>query len=222
MSKVIDSQALSVLQKALGLTGVGAQLTELMDSTVEQVLDITPVVRRGRTLAASQGIFRGVLRLTHTDAEDQQATWTPYTEVATNVVAPYITPVPEQFDIWLLSASLRRNSGTGTISAGLELTNTRQGFGIDDGGAFFANNSTMPLAYWDTLVVTATQTFGVTGGAEHREPWKKIMLRIPREANAAGQNVGIRFGNTSSATSVYHCVILFGIFPVSLGQDALL
>ena len=67
--KRIDSDALGILTKALGLTGAGSQLTELADGVVDQALDVVPIVRRGRVIGASEGLFTAIMRNVHTDAE---------------------------------------------------------------------------------------------------------------------------------------------------------
>ena len=58
--KKIDSQALDVLQKALGLSGPGSPITELTDGVVDQVLEVGGVIRRSRTQAGTEGIHAAV------------------------------------------------------------------------------------------------------------------------------------------------------------------
>lgn len=218
--KRIDSDALGVVTDALGLTGSGSQNTELMDASVEQTLDVGALVRRGRTPAATGGLFRGVLANAHGAAETLSSVWQPYDGLATTAVAPYVLPLPKNLDVYLFSAAVRRTSGTGTLAATLELIATRQGFGVDDGGVFIADNGPIPLAIWDGLVTIGTQTIATTG-AEDLTPWKRIGIRIPRARISITNLVGIRFTSVSSAIAEYRCQLLFGIFPVALGQDGI-
>lgn len=213
MTKIVDSDALAFVTRALGLTGAGAATTELIDGTVDQVLDIVPLVRRGRTFASTQGIFTGILQNVHTDAESLLTSVDPYEFGATGLVAPWPSPVPPQFDIWLLGAVVRRESGSGTFTGILETHIAVQGWGIDDSGVAVVSTLGFPIVRWDA-VVTETIVFGVTAGGEL--PYAPIGMRLPRSGEST-----LAFRSTSSLTSTYSCQVVLGLFPVSLGQDGM-
>jgi len=215
VTKRIDSQALEVANKALGLTGAGAAETELTDGIVDQVLSVKDIVRRSRTQSQTTGLYTAVMRTVHTDAETVQVDILPYVVPATNLIAPYLSPVPRSFDIWLLTAGVRLNAGGGGVTATLSVdyANASQGFGINDGGG--AALSTLPhrLALWDAVITDVT-TFAVLAGSE--QPSAQIGLRLQQ-----GVFTQLVFRATSTLTSQWDCQLLLGVFPVGLGQDAL-
>jgi len=209
--KIIDSDALGILSKALGLTGRGAQVTELTDGIVEQNLDVTPIIRRGRTVAGSEGIFVGVWRNTHAGADSQTSVLSPYALATTQTRAPFETPVRPQFDLWVLDATIIQISGSGTLSGALNMLLPTTMVGLTTTGAGPA--TTWPIAFWDA-VVTEDVEFGLLAGSG--VPLAKIGLRLPRGPT---NNVQLQFASTSSAAAVFDLQVLFGMFPVSLGQD---
>lgn len=211
--KKIDSDALGTLTRALGLTGAGSPITELADGVVDQALDVSPIVRRGRTLAGTEGnvIFR--LRNGHTGATSTTTTINPFA-LAAGQIAPYPANLPLQFDLWLLSASLRRTSGTGTLSGALfiNLPAAIIGVSVQGASALAAGITSHALAHWDAIV-SENIDFGITdtGG-----PWVKIGMRLARSITTQ-----IVFATTSSATSSYDLLLNMGVFPISLGQDGI-
>jgi len=212
MTKRIDSDALQILTKSLGLTGAGSQVTELTDGVVDQALNIVPIVRRGRTQVATDGIYTATMRNSHTGATTITNTIEPYNVVTTLIVAPYPDPVGPQFDIWLLAAAIRQVSGTGTLSATLSIRYPgSQGWGRTEGGTFVGVAQAHRLAHWDALVTVGT-AFAVLAGSE--QPTAFIKTRIPR-----GGATELIFITVSSATSSYDCQLTLGVFPVALGQD---
>lgn len=211
--KIISSDALGMLTKALGLTGRGAQVTELTDGIVEQNLDVTPIIRRGRTLAGTEGLFMGTLRTVHAGADSATVSWDPYTMTPTTVRAPYPSPVPDTFDIWLLSAWLTQIAGTGTVSATLSMILPATMVGPTTSGS--AVPTTSVLAFWDALV-TEDVEFGLLAGSGM--PQANIGMRLPR---ARPNGTEIEFATTSSAAATFECAVMMGLFPVGLGQDCL-
>jgi len=214
--KLIDSDALGDLTKALGLTGAGSRVTELSDGVVDQALDVVPVIRRGRTIGQSQGLFTGNLQNAHTDAETITNNIDPYAPGATFVVPPFPAIVPAQFDVWLINCTLRRQSGSGTLNAGLfyQPPAQNQAWGKTDGGAAQTQQDMQALAYFNTVFAlnTVFGYFASTSG-----PLMPLGMRLPR--GTAASNGLLRFVSISSATSVYNLSINMGLFPVSLGQD---
>ncbi len=214
--KRVDSDALGVVTRALGITGAGAPVTEFIDGQLEQTLDIAPIVRRGRALAATEGIFTGLLRNIHTDAESLVTALNPYSVLPrVAAIAPYPAIVPAQFDLWLLGAVLVRTSGGGTLNATLTLQYNAQGWGLDDNDAAVAGNLTMPLGNWDTFLTQGGfTTYGILAGSD--QPFLNLGLRIPRAGAPE-----LSFFSTSSLTVTITAQVILGLFPVALGQDAI-
>ena len=212
--KKIDSDALGVLNKSLGLTGAGSPITELTDGVVDQIIAVNEIARRGRTQAGSEGIYIGVMRCINTNAETNTVQVNPY-NVGTGVIAPYPDPMPPQFDVWLLAATVRRQSGGGTIEAELSLqyASSQQGWGVDDAGVAVVVSDPTALAFWSSINTVHT-AFAVLQGSNG--PWWRGGIRIPRNVDAA-----LRFSAESSLTSTWNCSLVLGVFPTSLGQDGL-
>ena len=216
--KTIDSDALSILTKALGLTGAGSPITEIADGVVDQALDVVPIVRRSRTLAGSEGLFTAIISNIHGAANTITTTIDPHRPGSALVVAPFPDVVPPEFDLWLLTATLRRESGTGTVNAtlGFQPGAQQQAWGVTDGGVQVVQQDLQVIAYWNTLV-TSNTTFGYLSGTS--PPLIPIGMRLPRGSGAFPPT--LRFVSAASAIATYNLSLNFGLFPVSLGQDGL-
>jgi len=214
VTRRIDSDALGTLGKSLGLSGNGSQMTELSDGIVDQVIDVNPSVRRGRTLAEKQGIFYCVIRNVHTDAETIVTPIDPYRVGVDDVVAPYPDRISTRFDLWLLGAMVRRLSGGGTIQANLAIDyDQNQGWGVDDSGTAIVSTEAFNVAFWNSLA-TNSDVFALLSGA--LQPYIKLGIRLPR-----ADNTSLIFTSASSLTSTYQCQMIIGMFPAALGQDGL-
>lgn len=214
--KKIDSDALGVLNKALGLTGSGSPITELADGIVDQALDVVPAIRRGRTQAGSEGIYTAIMQNVHPGADVLTTQVDPYEVGATARIAPYPDPMPAQFDIWLLSAAMRRVSGAGSLNGGtlsLQYGSAQQGWGIDDSDVAVVESAPVHLAFWDALGSVGI-TFGILNGA--RGPFARLGIRLPRSVNG-----NLIYRTESSAAATFQCQLQLGVFPTSLGQDGL-
>jgi len=211
--KKVDSDVLGVVNRALGLSGVGAPLTEFTDGTLEQVISVNDLARRGRTQAGTSGLYYGVMENDHTDAETLISQFQPYT-AATGAIAPYPSPMPAGFDVWIIGAAVDQVSGTGTLEAALFIDPpaANQGWGIDDSGAAVIAADGFAIARWNGLA-TATREFGLQADGL---PWARIGMRMMRPPLS---NAVLQFSSVSSATSVFRCYITIGVFPVGLGQD---
>ena len=216
--KTIDSDALGVLTKALGLTGAGSPVTELADGIVDQALDIVPIVRRSRTLAGSEGLFTAIISNIHTAANTLTTLIDPFRPGSALVRAPFPDIVPPEFDLWLLTVTLRRQSGTGTVNATLAFQPgaQQQAWGVNDSGAQVVQQDPQVIAYWNTLV-TSNTTFGYLSGTS--PPLIPVGMRLPRGSGAFPPV--LRFVSAASAIATYNVSLNFGLFPVSLGQDGL-
>ena len=211
--KKIDSDALGILNRSLGLSGIGSPVTELEDGIVDQTLSVNDIARRGRSLAATEGIFVWRLRNAHTDATSTTSTINPFAVGTTLAHPPYPSPMPAQFDVWLLKATLRRVSGTGTLSAALHLNMPAHvvGISVQGVGSLGIGITSHTIAFWDAVAVENVG-FGILnqGGT-----MANLGYRLPRSATTQ-----VVFATTSSATSVYDLLITAGVFPIALGQDA--
>ena len=215
MSQQIKGDALSAVASSLGLTGPGEQVTEFQDGILDQHIDVAPLIRRGRTQAATDGLYIGVMENVHGAADSQVSVIAPYL-VPVGAIGPYPAIMPESFDVWILGASTQRTTGSGTMTASLAMRfgAPKMGFGIDEAGLSVAPvNVQIILAFWDALI-TENTTFGLLNGA--RGPYKKIGIRMPRDAAS-----DLVFRTTSSAIATFHLNLVLGVFPVGLGQDAI-
>jgi len=216
--KQIDSDALGILNRTLGLTGAGAPVTELTDGIVDQTLSINEIARRGRTQVGTSGIYTGVLRTVHTDAEALTTSVDPYA-VGAGRLAPFPDPIPRQFDVWLLGTWVNQVSGAGTLAGVLHYTypDSSQGFGVDDSGVAVVVSAPLAIAYWTSLGALNT-TFGVLAdGGGTAQPRAPLNFRIPR--GTTGDGGLLSFTALSSLTVTYDCYMLLGVFPMALGQD---
>jgi len=207
-------QALDQVASTLGLTGAGALQTQLEDGSVIQTLDVAPFVRRGRTQSPQDGIWSAVLRNTHSGADTEESTGRPFNAVG--IINGYPPAVPRgtaTVDIWLLTASVRQESGGGTIQAILSLNAAQQtqGWGEDDAGVAVVNSDQWALALWDTIVVGGRDTIATQ---ESGSPLARLGIRMPF-------NSQVRFETISSEAAVFDCQLTLGIFPNGLGQDGI-
>jgi len=215
VTKLVDTDALGIVNRALGLTGAGSQETELLDGILEQVVDVSAMVRRGRTIQPSEGIFYGIFQNVHTEAGALNATINPYRpEIALNT-PPYPAVVGAQFDVWILYASMIRVSGTGAVSGSLDALydGQTQGWGVNNLGAAVVQVPRHPLAIWDSIINIGFD-FGVLGS--ENQPMVKIGTRFPRIGNP-----DLTFRSEAVARTTITCSVVLGLFPVSLGQDAI-
>lgn len=228
MSRKVDGQALGEADRILGLFGGDpADVTLFDDSSLQQTLDMATIIRRSRTPAATQGLFRGVMLNTHAAGDSRESAWSPYEgNSADTMIPPYDAggagqpgnAIAKSFDVWLFDAYVRRVSGSGTVEAAMSMQNVRQGFGIDNLGAAVSSNQPTFFADWDLIhPVVNSQVFlmnSVSGAINFR-----INRRLPRRSESATR-VQVFFESTSSAAAAYELNFLFGVFPAGLGQDA--
>lgn len=213
--KKMDSDALGTVNKSLGLTGSGAANTEFADGTVEQVLDVGPMVRRGRTPAATGGLFTCTFSFTSSGAQELQRAINPYEPGGALTYSPYPNSVNNYFDLWVLDASMNRQSGSGTIEAGLYYQFGNRGWGIDQSGARVdpLTVGSGVLAVWDDFQSVGSAEWGVQGDQV------KILPKIPKVRLARTADTYLIFHINTSATCEVNCVLTLGMFPNGLGQD---
>ena len=213
--KRVDSDALGELTRSLGLTGAGSPITELTDGVVDQVVSVNEIVRRSRTQARSQGIYTAIMRNNHLVANSQTTTVTPF-DLILGAIAPYPNPIPAQFDLWLLAATVMRSGGASTTigaTLSLQYDPTQLGWGVDQAGAAVVASNIHTLAFWNVLITSGT-TFANLGGSQ--QPQAIIRQRLPRNIDTT-----LRFTSSSNDAAVFDCSLLLGLFPICLGQDGI-
>lgn len=217
--RLFDSGALELLNRALGLSGSGAQNTQLSDELVNQTFDIGGVARRGRELTAgSTGIYWGVLQTSHATAGPISVTVDPYSPAAALVVNGYPTPTPPGWDIYLFGADLRIVSGNNAdfLDAALMVVPpaSQVAFASDEGSGMAPPivNTGVNLAIWDTALTVAGRP--MVTNAVSGESWRKFGFRLRRGASLVLASTA---QNTNTVT--LQCHMLLGIFPAGLGQD---
>lgn len=216
MAKFVDSDALDVVNLSLGLDGTGsAPNTELLDGQLDQVLDVSSLVRRGRTIGSTTGVFRVVLRNVHAGAGTLATGWNPYDSDPVGAIEPWPVPVPKHFDVWVLGASVRFVSGSGTCEASVSMDSVLQAFGIDDSGNAIVQNLAFPIAWWNTLVTTNISFLRCSC-----DVFRPIRIRVPSLTATIGNGAALVFGTVATALSTWDCQLLVGLFPIGLGQDA--
>jgi len=217
MVKRIDSDALHIVNRSLGMTGAGSPVTELADGVVDQVLEVGQVARRGRALGPGGGLFYPTIRNEHTDAESIRTNVDPYNVGTTGLVAPYPNPVPPQFDIYLIGASIRSAAGTAsgmTLSTlSIEVPTPAEGWGLTDSGVAVLVAEPIRLVMWNAMTTDGT-SFGIR--AVNRGPHERSGLRLPRVPG-----MFLSFASVSTVTVSIDCQMILGLFPVALGQDGL-
>jgi hypothetical protein len=152
------------------------------------------------------------MRNEHPGAGTLLSTVDPY-DVTTGRIEPYPGPIPANFDLHLLAVTARHKSGTGSLTAALliGMPAAAQGWGITDTGAAAPSALSIPVAYWTSLV-TQSVSFGVLGNTN---PQQRVGMRLRRGTT-------VQFSSTASALASFEAQIIFGLFPVGLGQDVLL
>lgn len=211
----IDSDALSQVQRQLGISGIGSGQAVLEDDELRQVLDVGPAVRRGRADVANGGWFWGVLVNDHEGAGDLTSFIDPYNVTAAFQLTSYPVEVDvSRFDIWVTGVSAVLTAGEATI------VEAQFGFGgplrslafskDDDGATVALTGANLPLARWQGIAVDLGQ--GVQSLVNTGEPYFPIKLRMPRGSQMV-------FLSRSVGISTYQCQILMGLFPIGLGQD---
>jgi hypothetical protein len=216
MAKTVDSQALAPVNKALGLAGSGDSRTELLDASLEQVLEVGPIVRRGRTVGPSEGIFRCTLRNIHAGAGSLSTAWQPYASPAAGLIAPFPSPVPDSLDVWVLGVCIQSILNQSNFNKGfLRLTNIVQGFGVDNLANAIVSTSIFTLATFDAIDNDVTPDFGITNAGL---PYQPVNMRLPRKGAVASPF--LRFDSDYSGVGTAEMLLLMGLFPLALGQDA--
>lgn len=208
--KTIDSGALTLLNRSLGLAGTGSQLTSLDDGLVNQVVDVAGIVRRSRTFGA--GVFYAVFQNAHAAANTQISSVNVYAPGAVSV-APYPGTMPDGYDVWVLGAAGLVTAG-GNFSTGLlsiQALERQVGIAVDESGSLIAGtrSTEQGLVRWDSAVTTGGISPLLTEAGEIFAP---MGIRVPEGAT-------MRFRSTSGGVGTFRAIVTLGVFPVGMGQD---
>jgi len=213
----IDSDALSQVQRQLGISGIGSGVAVLEDDELRQVLDVGAAVRRGRADVANGGWFWGVLVNDHLGAGALTSFINPYEADGFELTSYPATIDVSRFDLWIIGASLRVSAGALTITRasmffGAPLRSLA--FGKDDMGAAVApSGGGFAIAGWANQVFDDT-TLDWVGRRAGPAAFQPINLRMPRGSNLV-------FDSKSPDISTYELSIMMGLFPIGLGNDVL-
>ena len=229
MTRTMNSEALVLLDRILGLSGPGGeQYTTLDDGNVQQVIEISDIARRSLTPAGTAGIFNVVIQNNDTSGTLINQTMDLYdlrnTMTLTASTHAYPVPVPRGFDVWLIQASawtgwdltkidlLQLNLASPSSHNAITANQTLNGAPIQSGPAL----GRQPLVRWD-----GGEAIGTITGATDVYPLytleglvsKRLNLRIRRGTE-------LMVASVCSASQVEMNVeIIVGVFPEGLGQD---
>jgi len=217
MGKVVDSDALVLLNEALGLAGAGAQLTELDDGLLNQVLAVNRLVGRARTLPpANQGGLSIASFNIVVGASTDTVAIDPY-NVPNALLYNWPSPVPLGYDIWLIASSAQLVTGgiSDFGSAIFELLGDTAGdgaFGTDEGAALAAHTQRISLMAFDDAITVGGINIMTSSG----QTYKQYGTRI-------GRGTTFSWRVTSSAGTVTaRLFLVLGLFPVGLEPDVIL
>jgi len=113
MSRPITSGLFTFLTKALGLSGEGAQTTQLDDGFVALVLGIENIAAYSQSIGSKQGWLSSVISNTHAAAGDVTESMNPYSP-GTRIEA-FGAIDPAEFDFWYFGSSVRLVSSSQTV-----------------------------------------------------------------------------------------------------------
>ena len=147
MTKRITSGLFEILNRALGLTGEGAQTTELDDGFVSQVLEIQRIAAYSQAIGAHTGYFTTTLVNSHVAAGDILERFNPY-DPGTRT-GQFAGIDPAEFDMWFLGVSCRVISSTQTID---EVQIALDTAGMNNMNEGDLNQVNMVFARWDGVV----------------------------------------------------------------------
>lgn len=206
----VDSAALTQVARSLQI-GSGQGETEFHEELLQQVLDVSELVRRGMALPGARGIITGAVKNIHGAGGVVSTSINPYSVGNTARQAPYPAQVdPDRFDLFLLGATMVRQAGTGTAVGVLRLaaSSVPAGFGIDSAAAAVSGGQLLLAHFPDNVTITGTVTFGTTGTGRSYAP---IGVRLP--------DSNLVWITEASAASEWQVNMLLGMFPAGLGQD---
>lgn len=213
MTRPIDSDALSLVNRVLGIAGTLPGTTLLDDSNVSQILSLNDIIRRGRTIGVTQGWYYGVLETLHSGAGQEAASIDPYAPGAA-AVDPYPAIVPTGNDVWLIGATVKRSAGSGDLTGGLLILNppaVQAGWGIDESDNPISPSAQIALARFTGIdeSLSSGSTAGISGDGSS---YVRLNLRLARPST-------LTWSSEAAAAATFRCIVILGLFPAGLGQD---
>lgn len=200
MTKRITSGAFEFLNKVLGLSGEGAQTTELDDANVSQVFDISRLAQSGLVIGRSQGMFSSLLRTQHAAAGSIAEIMDPYNPGLT--VGEFGTINFDDFGLWYIGSSARQVSSTQTI-AEVEMSLDPRSGDFQGIGEIVGASEEMPLARWDNVLTSAGAgdmlENALTGHCYQPHPFPFLWPRgadLTFRSNVAGAGATVLHGST--------------------------
>ena len=231
MSRTMNSQALVLLDRMLGLSGPGGeQYTTLDDGNVQQVLEISEVARRSLTPAGSSGYYTFNMQSHHSAILLINQLQDPYNlseEITLGVadINGWPVPVGRGFDIWLIGASIYTDKVADADWALLQLNVPSRYMALSSHQSNMAppsqnanDTARIILGRWDTWEADDSESGVVAihaGLTENGSTYLPINQRLVR-----GTTIQLSTLATTYANNVrYYMDYILGIFPEGLGQD---
>jgi hypothetical protein len=214
----IDTDALSAVAPALGVgaPGTATEDVDFDDGVLQQVLEVAPLVRRGRTIGLSTGIWTGAFVHVHAagGASVIGQTIDPYDPNLAQVTLSngWPNPVPAAFDVWLMAVTCETGaSGANFTSALFQISYEAAAMAMrrSAGGTI---NVEEVIAAWD-----AFQQIGAEFVGQMIDPPPNVP-QLPRRIRRGDSLVGVSsVANNMTVTLGF----VLGLFPAGLGQDAI-
>lgn len=216
MSREVDSGALTFINRALGIAGVGSPRTELIDGDINQTVEIANVARRA---APGTGQFWGLHQTAHgAGATSLSATISPYGPDLPNgntcAVAPYPNPVPSKFDLFLIGASVHLSAVANYIAGSIQLNvpATNKGFGIQNNEGVFAAVNPASTVFVADFPATAGGLQGVMAVTGTGQVWLPLRFRVRRGTT-------ITFSTDAGGAITITLNTLWSLQPICFGQN---
>jgi len=226
----MNSQALALLDRILGLSGTGSgeQYTTLDDGNVQQVIEISEIARRSLTQAGTSGVFQVVMHATHTGASMTNMFLDPYnfgnSLTVSQDVNAWPVPVPRGLDVWLIGASFSTDGNGSRLDWGqlsLQSPSSHMALNIgqiDAGGETQSGNDLgwTHLARWDTW-----DDDDMIYGVVNRELWVTADGRayVPFNMRLRRGQLLVAINDSSAGEVQTYLSLTLGLFPEGLGQD---
>lgn len=208
MTQEVDSAALHRVAKTLQLSTPGQEQTLFIDERLEQTLDVAPIIRRGLTLANTEGLYSGNLRNTHTGSAAVVVTTLDPWSLAGAETPPFPAEIPTNLDLWLLGFSAKNVSGAGNLdSAFFDLANPSTNRAFGTGGS-------LVLAGYTGEFACAGANLLISHGNSLQNMYWMQGLRIIRNATFRFHTL-----NVGATSPIYDLDVYMGLFPSALGQD---
>lgn len=216
----IDTDALRAVLPSLGIgnPGTATRPATFDDENVQQVLDVSGLIRRGRAPVGTVGIFAFQIQLEHAGGgvDNQAFQLNPYTLAQTGggtTGGLWPNPVPDNMDVWVMSVGGRLTAGASADfdSAVFDMQLEPQLNAFVSNVAITAQ-AIPTVAAWDSIaaVVSGNRLARVGTG----EIDARIGIRVPRDAALRWRS---RAGTTGAVNILF--TTLVGLFPAGLGQD---